>query len=89
MQIDAETLEAIVREVIRRLTSQGHSVSSSGNADDSAVSANLQVDDKLVTMATLHRKLSGIKQVVVRRRAIVTPAVKDELKKRHIALVRE
>ena len=48
----------------------------------------LAFNDRLVTLAALDGKLSGIKKLSVGRKAIVTPAVTDELRKRGIAVVR-
>lgn len=84
MQYDAELIEYIVREVIRRL-----------RASDSAAPApaalapptrELVLADRLVTLETVRGKLDGILRVVVRRRAVVTPAVRDELRQRRITL---
>lgn len=47
----------------------------------------LTFSDRLVTLAALEGKLNGVQQLVVARKAIVTPAVKDDLKRRGIAIV--
>ena len=52
-------------------------------------SSTLQFADRLVTLAALNGKLNGVKQLAVGRKAIVTPAVVDELKRRGIAIVRQ
>lgn len=83
---DAEFMELVVREVIRRLMADGR-LSLTGTA---AVAAprELQISERLVTLATLSGKLDGIARVVVPRRAVVTPAARDELKQRRIELQR-
>jgi hypothetical protein len=80
---DPEFIERIVQEVIRRLLKQGlvGGTTSSGEAE-------LAVTDKVVSLATLDGRLTGVKRLVVGGRSIVTPAVKDELKDRSIELVR-
>lgn len=72
-------IEFIVREVIRRLTSAAGDPSRS-EAD------TVNLDERLVTMATLDGRLANARRLVVAKKAVVTPAVKDELKKRQITL---
>lgn len=44
--------------------------------------------DRLLTLATLEGKLEGLRRLVVHRKAIVTPALKEELARRGIELDR-
>mgnify|MGYP003332281937 CR=1 FL=1 len=46
----------------------------------------LELQDRVVTMASLSGRLSGIQRVVVATRAVVTPAVRDRLRELRIAL---
>ena len=79
--------EQIVQEVIRRLLQRGVGV---GNAVDSTTHATaLEIDDRLVTLATLQDRLDGVGELVVPQRAVVTPAVIDELNDRGIKLMRK
>ena len=56
-------------------------------AEPSARSANeLVVDSRVVTMTEIAGRLDLIRRVVVSRKAIVTPAVRDELLRRGVAL---
>lgn len=88
-------IEWIVREVVRRLREQA-SVESHTNGHRSEkptaatrhIAGQLTVDDRVVTLATLEKRLEGIQQLHVSPKAIVTPAVRDELKDRNISLVR-
>jgi hypothetical protein len=48
----------------------------------------LQLDDRVVTLATLEGKLDSVRRLVVHRKAIVTPAVREELSRREIELDR-
>ena len=84
---DPEFVEFIVREVIRRLTAMGQVQAS--QPVESKSHRDLDVSDRLVTLATVQGKLDGVRRVSVRRKAIVTPAVRDELKQRQIELKRE
>jgi hypothetical protein len=47
-----------------------------------------QSDDRLLTLATLEGKLDGLRRLVVHRKAIVTPSLKEELSRRGIELDR-
>jgi hypothetical protein len=81
MNISPEQLEWIVQEVIRRLRSL--------DAEKPAAGGELRLTERVVTMSTLRGRLASARRVIVLSRAIVTPAVRDELKDRQIELVRE
>ncbi|MEX0792089.1 MAG: hypothetical protein WD045_03075 [Pirellulaceae bacterium] len=49
--------------------------------------ADLVLSERLITLETLRNRLKGIQSVQVASGAIVTPAVRDELKDRGVALV--
>ena len=85
-QYDAEFIERIVQEVIRRLTGAGISVATK---QDSEKKTELVLSDRLVTMATLQGRLDGIGSLVVNRKSLLTPAVRDELNRRNIQLRKE
>ena len=72
-------IETIVREVIRRLLAMGNEPSRNDGG-------TVNLTERLVTMATLDGKLAGANRLVVAKKAVVTPLVKDELKKRKITL---
>ena len=79
--------------MIRRLTADGRfpvpgSAGSTGAESTAAESRELSVPERLVTLATLRGRLDGVARVVVPRRAVVTPAARDELKQRRIELQR-
>ncbi|HAY81953.1 MAG TPA: hypothetical protein DCY79_19290 [Planctomycetaceae bacterium] len=77
---DPELFERIVQEVIRRLVAGGVTVGATGNKQ-------LALSERVITLATLDGKLDGVETVSVQKRAVVTPAVKDELNRRSIRLV--
>ncbi len=77
---DSELFERIVQEVIRRLVAGGVTVGATGNKQ-------LALSERVITLATLDGKLDGVETVSVQKRAVVTPAVKDELNRRSIRLV--
>jgi len=72
-------VETIIREVIRRLLAMGNEPS----RDDGGT---VKLSERLVTMATLDGRLANIKRLIVAKKAVVTPLVKDELRKRKIEL---
>jgi hypothetical protein len=74
--IDVET---IIREVIRRLVAMGNELSQDDNG-------TVKLTERLVTMATLDGRLTNAKRLIVPKRAVVTPLVKDELRNRKISL---
>jgi hypothetical protein len=91
-------IERIVREVIRRLAETPDLALDETKTTEPPVrkppgspsaqkNSRLQLSERVVTTALLDRKLDGIKQIVVPVRAIVTPAVRDMLRKKRIAVV--
>ena len=88
MTFTEEQVAAIVLEVIRRLrlleNDQGVAV-----GERSSTTAELTITDKLITARTIENRLTGISRLLIPSRAVVTPAVKDELKKHQIELVRQ
>jgi hypothetical protein len=84
MTFTEEQFEQIVVEVMRRL-----GVRMTGDERSSSPVAELRVTDRVITMQSIEGRLNGVTRVVVRRRAVITPAVKDELKDRKIELIVE
>jgi len=81
MTISDQQLEWIVQEVIRRLRQMGESPPAIGE---------LRLTERLVTLTTLRDRLSSnINRVIVTSKTIITPAVRDELKKRKVELIRQ
>jgi hypothetical protein len=87
MQLSDEQLEWIVTEVVRRLAEQLR-----GATADVIVAAApprgavLQLDERVVTAQALVRRLEGVARVETPARAIVTPAARDLLRERGVAL---
>jgi hypothetical protein len=82
MTLTEEQIEWIVAEVVRRLAA-------AGVAADSPPKTDLKIIDRVVTLRTIEKQLAGVRRVVVPMRAVVTPAVRDELKARKVELVFE
>ncbi|MHB8971053.1 MAG: hypothetical protein ACYC3X_23620 [Pirellulaceae bacterium] len=90
MTVDAIHLEWLVAEVIRRLQKLAE-VPESSSAPPAAPPAertarDLVLDTRVVTLAAIERQLANVQRVLVRPGAVVTPSVKDDLRKRHIRL---
>jgi hypothetical protein len=87
MTFTEEQVAAIVVEVIRRLgLLDGRPKAAVGERSSST--AELLVTDKVVTIRSLEGRLSNVSQLIVGQRAVVTPAVRDELRTRKIELIR-
>ena len=86
MTFTEEQVATIVVEVVRRLGLLGP-VAQSPQGTEKA--AELQLADKVITTRTIQGQLSGVKRLIVQPRAVVTPAVRDQLKQQNIELVRQ
>jgi hypothetical protein len=80
-------VERIVREVLRRLEASGERVGDNGDAS-ATEPRELVIAERVVTLERIAGRLGGVRRVVVRSRAVVTPSVRDELRDRKIELVR-
>jgi hypothetical protein len=83
MTFTEQQIEWIVMEVLRRLGVMGD-VKTSARA---AAANELRLEDRVVTLRSIEGRLSDVTRLVVGPRAIVTPAVKDELKQRKVELI--
>jgi len=84
MTYSEQDVERIVLEVIRRLGLVGSPPPTATNEPNELV-----VSERVVTMLSIEGKLAGVNRLTVPARAVVTPAVRDELRQRNIELVRE
>jgi hypothetical protein len=85
MTFSEEQIEWIVVEVLRRLGVVGGRVP--GDERSSAPIGELSIQERVVTLRSIEGRMANVKRIVVRPRAVVTPAVKDELKQRKIELI--
>lgn len=85
-------IDAIVHEVVRRLRADTAAVIDRADGPSTPPSTHatneLVIDQRLVTLATIERRLKGITRMVVLPCAVVTPAVRDELNRLGIQLDR-
>lgn len=82
--IGPDTTHAPTGQPIRQKQAQP-AASQPKNINHSA--ADLVLSERLITLDTLRNRLKGVTSVQVASKAIVTPAVKDELKDRGVSLV--
>ncbi len=81
---EQDFFERVVQEVIRRLRAmQPSKVSETSEGPNRSKTIN----DRVVTLAALG-PLKDVDKLVVRRDAVVTPSVRDELRQRKIQLER-
>ena len=83
MTFNEEQVEWIVAEVMRRL---GALPVAGDERSSSSVPAELKIVERVVTMRTIEGRLNGISRLIVAQKAVITPAVRDELKARKIQL---
>jgi hypothetical protein len=95
MTADTINLEWLVAEVIRRLQKLSDvtaSPAASAAAPPAAVpeedrtARDLVLDTRVVTLAAIERQLANVQRVLIRPGTVVTPSVKDDLRKRNIRL---
>jgi hypothetical protein len=84
MMYSEEQVEWIVAEVIRRLGLLG---ATGDRSSASQAGGELALAERVVTMRSVEGRLNGVSRLRVQRRAVITPAVKDELKERKIEIV--
>jgi hypothetical protein len=89
MTFTPEQVERIVLEVIRRLGLLSAGSAGVAVGERSSTTAELTILDKVITTRSIEGRLAGIERLVVAAKAVVTPAVKDELKKHKVQLVRQ
>ena len=81
MTYSEQDVERIVIEVIRRLGLIGPP-RVNGQSE-------ITIAERVVTLRSIEGRLAGVTRLRVEPRAVVTPAVKDELNVRHIELIRQ
>jgi ribose 5-phosphate isomerase RpiB len=89
----ADEIERIVKAVmaeLRRLTAApvNNNITATASEKPMPEKTDLVIDAKLVTMADVAGVLTGKRRLLVTQKALVTPAVIDELKRKGVSLVR-
>jgi len=85
-------IDRIVREVVRRLHDRAEPVRADGATKPApatpADGRETAIPDRVVTMESIQGRLSGMRRLVVRPDAVITPSVRDELIGLNIQIVR-
>jgi len=76
-------IDRVVREVLAELDA------APSNDDHEPVISDLVISCRVVTLAEVEGRLGGIRRLVVPLRAVVTPAVRDELQRKNVTLAYE
>lgn len=82
MNLTAEQIEYIIREVMRRLAELGVTSATTTTGSELALA------DRVVTLSGLEGRLTNVTRVTVAKQAVVTPSVRDLLKLKKIEFVR-
>lgn len=92
MQTTSAEIETIIRIVVERLRTMAAGQSASNFTQSTtrveAPKHALRIEEKLVTLESLRGRLEGIQVIEVNPKAVVTPAVMDELRLQKIRLER-
>ncbi len=88
-----EDIQRIVREVMAQLGAASKSVTAPApdapaDAPPAARDGEVFVDSRVVTLESIAGRLQGARQLTVPPGALVTPSVRDELRRKGVALVR-
>jgi hypothetical protein len=83
-------MERIVREVMAQLgvASQAVAALAPAAAADAPPDGDVFIDSRVVTLELIAGRLQGAKQLLVPPAALVTPSVRDELRRKGVALIR-
>jgi hypothetical protein len=91
--LDAAAIQALVAEVIRRITA-GQATATTPSPSPAmgvaaaAASAGHSIAERVVTLASIERIPSGVRQVVAVATAVITPSAADRARERGITIVR-
>jgi hypothetical protein len=91
--LDAAAIQALVAEVIRRITSgQPMAATPSASTATSGPSAVIptvpSIPERVVTLASIERLPDGVRQVAAVATAVITPSAADRARERGITIVR-
>jgi hypothetical protein len=90
MNKPTKDVERVVREVLAELGAArvGGARGEAENGKSGRADADMVLSCRVVTMADVAGRLESVRRLVISRKAVVTPAVRDELRNRGIALAR-
>lgn len=79
-------IERIVQEVLRRLQRHAFEAAGIAHPNEPNASNELVISDRVITLRHVEGRLDGVAQVVAPTGAVVTPSVRDELRRARVAL---
>ncbi len=85
-----DDIERIVREVLAQLGADAKSApapAAPADVSPAGREGDVYIDARVVTLESIAGRLQGVKQIAVPPGALVTPAVRDELRHKGVALV--
>ena len=89
-ELNSSQIDQIVRKVVQQLLAMtGTQAKSKLPRETQSSSTSVRLTERLITMDTISKIGSEIKQISVVSCAVITPAVKDELRNKKIELVLE
>jgi hypothetical protein len=84
---DSTLIDSVVREVLARLTAAERPAPTRPSSETPGP-APLVLGPAVISLSTLADRLSGVRRVVVGKKAVVTPAARDLLKQHNITISR-
>ena len=89
-QFDLQWIERVVREVIKRLSQSTSEATTSGDAGSSpkqiAEAGEWKLNQRVISLEAITGKLDNINVLRLPSKAVVTPAARDELRSRNVAV---
>jgi len=86
-QPHSDVVDRIVREVLARLGRTGEKGQGQASPARQTPDGELVVSAPVVSLSAVEDRLEGVRRLVVLPGAVVTPSVRDELRRRNIAVV--
>lgn len=89
--VSREEIERLVRRALAQLLAAPASPTvpakpATDKSETATTQGVLQIDERVVSAGLLEGRLEGVRQLLLRRGAVVTPSARDELKRRGIAV---
>lgn len=89
-QLDLQWIERVVREVVRRLTASNSQATTNRDAKGSptqiAEAGEWKLNQRVISLESITGKLEDINVLRLPAKAVVTPAARDELRSRNVAI---
>ena len=77
--VDAAAIESIVRSVLKRMLASDSLAALKPTESAPASTSILRIDQSLITLASFPSDLTGVRELHLQKRAVVTPAARELL----------